>query len=162
MNTRREYVVSRYPSEPILAVAAVHHLHEVDMRKERSKTLSVVRDALIERYIDKGAKGEMIARLILTLTFNEALGLPPSIPPALAAVPSVSVKDFLKVLIPSRIEDFWKHTPIMEFPARPPAGRSHFRTSQDLLHSLCPLLHDAGSQASVGCCRTRTGYPMLT
>jgi len=74
MNARRKYVISRYSSEPRLAVAALYHLHEVDVQGERYNTF-MVRDALVECHIDKGKRaGDHKANLIFVL--YQALDLP--------------------------------------------------------------------------------------
>jgi hypothetical protein len=99
MNERREYVIAGYPCEPILAVAALHHWHQV--QEKRYDTLSVMRDAVIARQIAKGEKGELIARLILILAFHQALRLPNPKNALLLPVGSVTVKDFLSALLPS-------------------------------------------------------------
>ena len=112
MDRRREYVISGYPCEPILANAALHHLHEVHVRRERYHTLSVMRDAVVERHIAKGEKGELVARLILILAFYDALRLPSESPPPLKPIQSVSLKDFLAALLPDvHAGTFWSTFP---------------------------------------------------
>lgn len=75
MNRHREYVISRYPCEPILAIAALYHLYDVHLAGDRYYTLSVMQDAVVDHHIDKGRKGELVARLILILAFYKVLRL---------------------------------------------------------------------------------------
>jgi len=112
MNKRREYVISGYPSEPILAIAALHHLHEVNRLGERLQTLSFMRDAVIEHHIAKGEKGELVARLILILAMYKALNLPDT-SGHLEPIPSVDVRDFLQALLPDgdHVDKFWASSP---------------------------------------------------
>lgn len=113
MNKRRQYVISGYPSEPTLAIAALHHLHEVDRRKERYCTLSLMRDAVIERHVAKGEKGELVARLILILALYKHSASPPQVSGYLKPVSSISVKDLLSALLPSTsaVDKFWSSSP---------------------------------------------------
>jgi len=118
MNERREYVVSGYPCEPILAVAALHHLHQVDEAKQRYQALSVMRDAVVQSHISKGEGGELVARLILILAFHSTLFFPvaPSTPnreyPTMQ-IPYVPVCEFLRKLLPSEsdLNEFLKMGP---------------------------------------------------
>ena len=64
----REYVISSTPSEPIVAEAAAQVLREQNMI---NLLFSHVRDGLIE----KGQRGELVARLLLTLAHDAALKL---------------------------------------------------------------------------------------
>ncbi len=111
MNRRREYVISGYPCEPILAVAALYHLYEVHLAGDRYYTLSVMRDAVVDHHIDKGRKGELVARLILILAFYKALRLL-EVQTPYPAIPSVSVRGFLSALLPKHAMDmFWATRP---------------------------------------------------
>lgn len=111
--SHREYLISAYPCEPILANAAFYHLQELHQARKWPETLSILRDALAERIIDKGDKGETVARLILILAYRKAIGTPPTpLPTHLEPVPTVSVRDFLQALLPTTaFKKFWKHTP---------------------------------------------------
>jgi len=104
MNDRREYVVGGYPCEPILAVAALHHLHEVNQEGERYHCLSVMRDAVVESHISKGEGGELVARLILILAFHSTLFFPvaPSREYPAMQIPYVPVCEFLRKLLPTK------------------------------------------------------------
>ena len=110
-----EYLIGGYPCEPILAVAALHHLHEIHTRGKRIHLLTVMQDALMEHHIAKGGRGEVVARLILILAFYKALSLPlvaePSERPRfLPSIPSVSLKDFIDALFPKHFKTFWSTT----------------------------------------------------
>jgi hypothetical protein len=112
MNERREYVVSGYPCEPILAIAALHHLHQLEHARQRKQALSVMRDAVVENHIAKGEGGELVARLILILAFYKALKLPKE-PDVRREITGVPVKEFLEALLPKEfsINTFWDHGP---------------------------------------------------
>jgi len=123
MNKRREYVISGYPCEPILAHAALHHMRQVNKLKERYSMLCVMRDAVVERHIAKGERGELVARLILILAYYDAsrpldavptpLGPTDDVSTRLEPIPSVSVKEFLCALLPDKpgIGEFWSRSP---------------------------------------------------
>jgi hypothetical protein len=118
MNDRREYVVGGYPCEPILAVAALHHLHEVNQEGERYRSLSVMRDAVVQSHISKGEGGELVARLILILAFHSTLFFPaarsmPNREYPTMHIPSVPVWEFLRKLLPSEsyLNEFRKMGP---------------------------------------------------
>jgi len=112
VSEHREYVISGYPSEPILANAALHHLNDVDRRDERYHALTFVRDAVIQCHIATGTRGEFVARLILILAMCKALHLPKS-SGVLMPIQSVSVKEFLKALLPTEqsLLEFWSRSP---------------------------------------------------
>lgn len=110
MNKCREYVTSGYPCEPILASAALHHIHEVDSQKERYVMLCGMQNAVVERHIAKGERGELLARLILILAYCDAVPFPAT-SSHLKPIPSVSVKRFLDALLPIDIGQFWASSP---------------------------------------------------
>jgi hypothetical protein len=62
----REFVISSTPSEPIVAEAAAQVLHRQNMVELLAEN---VREGLIE----KGQRGELVARLLLTLARDQAL-----------------------------------------------------------------------------------------
>ncbi|KAK0214454.1 hypothetical protein IW262DRAFT_1514672 [Armillaria fumosa] len=66
--SHREYMNSGHPSEPILAEAAAISIYE-----ENVKMIRVVSDLLQNDLINKGERGELVARLLLTLAWDKAI-----------------------------------------------------------------------------------------
>ena len=61
----REYMRTGHSSEPILAEAAARFLEDKDAS-------TALRDSLVAGWIDKGNRGELVARLLLTLAYDKA------------------------------------------------------------------------------------------
>ncbi|KAK0474636.1 hypothetical protein IW261DRAFT_1341523 [Armillaria novae-zelandiae] len=66
--SHREYMNSRHPSEPILAEAAAISIYE-----ENVSMVKVISDLLQNDLITKGERGKLVARLLLTLTWDKAI-----------------------------------------------------------------------------------------
>lgn len=66
--SHREYMRSGHPSEPILAEAAAISIYE-----ECVSMVQVISDLLRNDLIDKGERGELVARLLLTLAWDAAI-----------------------------------------------------------------------------------------
>ncbi|KAK0209353.1 hypothetical protein IW262DRAFT_1417798 [Armillaria fumosa] len=66
--SHREYMNSGHPSEPILAEAAAISIYE-----ENVKMIRVISDLLQNDLINKGERGELVARLLLTLAWDKAI-----------------------------------------------------------------------------------------
>ncbi|KAK0229882.1 hypothetical protein EDD85DRAFT_849935 [Armillaria nabsnona] len=64
----REYMRSGHPSEPILAEAAAVSIYE-----EGVNMMKVISDLLQNDLINKGERGELVARLLLTLAWDAAI-----------------------------------------------------------------------------------------
>ena len=112
VSKHREYVISGYPSEPILANAALHHLDDIDRQGERYHALAFMRDAVVQCHIATGMRGEFVARLILILAMCKALCLSkPS--GVLMPIQSIPVKEFLKALLLTEetLNAFWSRSP---------------------------------------------------
>ncbi|KDR73813.1 hypothetical protein GALMADRAFT_633519 [Galerina marginata CBS 339.88] len=74
----REYLLSGYPSEPVLAEAAALILNTPFRSGLRSygRLLPVISINLDKGFIDKGERGELAARIILTLAHDKCLNPP--------------------------------------------------------------------------------------
>ena len=75
----REYMKSGYPSEPLLAEAAAN-VWDLMYRAEGKTSANMVIPDLLKKFmhdqiIDKGSRGELVARLILTLAYDAAVRL---------------------------------------------------------------------------------------
>ncbi|KAG9037349.1 hypothetical protein FRB95_005989 [Tulasnella sp. JGI-2019a] len=71
-NLHREYIRSGTPSEPILAEAAAHERAIISNRNDDS-VATVLHHFVDSDLIDKGFRGELIARLMLTLAYDQAI-----------------------------------------------------------------------------------------
>ena len=159
VSERHEYVISGYPSEPILAIAALHHLNEANRQDGRYHALAFVRDAVVQCHIATGTRGEFVARLILILAMCKALHLP-NPPAVLMPIQSVSVKEFLKALLPTEqaLLEFWSRSPCRGRLGATVANG--LRKSQDLFHPFRPVHCGTTSHESLRSCCTRTGHSM--
>lgn len=68
----REYIRSGYPSEPLLAEAAAQQMH-VFRSYDPDFTLDVLMDNLTSGLLDKGERGELVARELLTSAYDRAI-----------------------------------------------------------------------------------------
>lgn len=66
----REYMRSGYPSEPILAEAAAQ---EMRANPEEFSALRIVEENITGGLIDRGERGELVARLLVTLALDRAV-----------------------------------------------------------------------------------------
>ncbi|PSR72358.1 hypothetical protein PHLCEN_2v11764 [Hermanssonia centrifuga] len=95
----RQYIRSGYPSEPILAEAAAH-----EMNSETQPIINVLSNSIDNGLIDKGNRGELVARLILTQAYDKAIQT--SYPQPWKYSRGVTVVAFLTALISEKyIED---------------------------------------------------------
>lgn len=105
------YLFTRTPSEPVLALAATHHLcssHESWPRSLQTFTSSL----LSLGAINKGSKGELFARLVFTLARDRAAEVGPIVNPnSERVVPIFSVKSFLEALFS---EEYHEHINLIE------------------------------------------------
>jgi len=69
----REYFRSGTPSEPVLAEAAAQILNSLDDRGEDSHTFGAISRILSNGLISKGERGELVARLLLTLVHDKCI-----------------------------------------------------------------------------------------
>ena len=71
----REYMRSSYPSEPILAEAAAHIWEKYQQGSERPEAVipEMLQEHLMAGVIGKGERGELVARLLLTLAYDAAV-----------------------------------------------------------------------------------------
>lgn len=68
----REYVRSGYPSEPLLAEAAAQQMH-VFRSFDPDATLKILKDNVESGLLDKGERGELVARELLTSAYDRAI-----------------------------------------------------------------------------------------
>lgn len=66
----REYMRSGYPSEPILAEAAAQQMRA---NPEEFSALRIVEENITGGLIDRGERGELVARLLVTLALDKAV-----------------------------------------------------------------------------------------
>lgn len=66
----REYMRSGYPSEPILAEAAAQQMRA---KPEEFSALRIVEENITGGLIDRGERGELVARLLVTLALDRAV-----------------------------------------------------------------------------------------
>lgn len=72
----QEYIRSGYPSEPILAEAAaqiMEALEKMDAGRSRSTPLKELKKFVDRNLISIGERGELVARLLLTLAHDKAI-----------------------------------------------------------------------------------------
>lgn len=105
----REYIRSGYPSEPVLAEAAAQHMHA---HPDDFSALRILEDNIQGGLIDKGERGELVARLLVTLALDRAINKRHK-PDSESVIHSrgVPVIDFIRELFGDRAEAILKSVP---------------------------------------------------
>jgi hypothetical protein len=132
----RNFLVTSAPSEPILSLVAAQGLHSSAVQFQ-----CAIQSLLTQVFVDltdKGHKGELIARLIVTLARDEAI-LRAHFPHKFVTgtvIHTVTLAQLLSALLPSIVSE--QNSQLLETASKKHLNFSHFKVLKTGIHSFTP------------------------